>query len=212
MQTTQSSLYRITINPTTTLTTTMALNIFHPFAWSSDFDDDMFRTPFLVSNELLVPARRGEEDTTPNSSMMIIPWTTRAFSHHHHHHHPGYEIHEDEKSYAISIDIPGVQADEMTLKLEDDGRVLHLSGGRKVVQKEGSVVVSETKFIKRFTLGENVDTEKLTANLENGVLRVTAPKKVVEAPVMTTEIPIVQGGAAAIVDMTMGEDEKTEKV
>jgi HSP20 family molecular chaperone IbpA len=96
----------------------MALNRFHPFAWPSDFDD-MFRTPFLFSNEqLLVPVRRGEEDTSaPNSSknassMMINPWTTRAFSYHshrhHHHHHPGCEVHEDEKSYAISIDIPGV--------------------------------------------------------------------------------------------------------
>jgi hypothetical protein len=47
----------------------------------------------------------------------------------------------------------------MTLKLEGYGRVLHLSGGRKVLQKEGSVGVSETKLIKRFALGENVDTE-----------------------------------------------------
>jgi HSP20 family protein len=192
----------------------MALNIFRPFAsWPSDFDD-MFRTPFLFSNEL-VPARREEEDTSNanSSSSSINPfWTTRAFSF-----HPGYAIHEDEKSYAISIDIPGVKADEMTLKLEEDhhdhdhGRVvLHLSGGRKV-QKEGSV--SETKFVKRFTLGENVDTEKLTANLENGVLRVTAPKKVVEESVAMKEIPIVQGGAdAATIDMTMDEDEKTEKV
>jgi HSP20 family protein len=126
-------------------------------------------------------------------------------------HHPCYEVHENEKSYAISIDIPGVKADEMTLKLEGYGRVLHLSGGRKVVQKEGSVVVSQTKLIKRFTLGENVDTEKLSANLENGVLQVTAPKKVAEEPV-TKEIPIVQGGIAAIVGMTIYEDENTEKV
>jgi hypothetical protein len=43
------------------------------------------------------------------------------------------------------------------------------------------------------------------------VLQVTAPKKVAKEPV-TKEIPIVQGGIAAIVGMTMDEDENTEKV
>jgi HSP20 family protein len=72
------------------------------------------------------------------------------------------------------IDVPGVAPDDMTIKLEENGRVLSLSGGRKV--KEGDTF-TETKFAKRFTLGDKLDTENLTANLANGVLEVTVPKK-----------------------------------
>jgi HSP20 family protein len=86
----------------------------------------------------------------------------------------GYQVHEDDEQYSISFDVPGVTADDVTVKLEENGRVLHLSGARKV--QEGDTF-SEMKFAKRFTLGDNLDTEKLTANLSNGVLEVAAPKK-----------------------------------
>jgi HSP20 family protein len=87
---------------------------------------------------------------------------------------PGYEINEDDSKYQIAIDVPGVKANDMNVELEHDGRVLHLSGGRKV-EKGGTV--TETKFDKRFTIGDNIDTAKLSANLADGVLVVTAPKK-----------------------------------
>lgn len=86
---------------------------------------------------------------------------------------PGYEITENERTYQIALDVPGIKAADMTVQLERDGRILHITGGRKV-EKEGSV--SETKFEKRFTIGENVDTEKLSANLADGVLILSAPK------------------------------------
>jgi len=86
---------------------------------------------------------------------------------------PGYEINESGGKYEIAVDVPGVKANDMKVDLEHDGRVLHISGGRKV-EKDG--VVTETKFEKRFTIGDNVDTDKLTANLADGVLVLTAPK------------------------------------
>jgi HSP20 family protein len=103
------------------------------------------------------------------------------------HSSPGYEINESDEKYEISIDLPGVKASEMTAQLEDGGRVLHISGGRKIVKKGKT---SETKFEKRFTLGNNVDTSKLSAHLSNGVLTVSAPK--VKAP-EPTRIAITEG-------------------
>jgi HSP20 family protein len=99
---------------------------------------------------------------------------------------PGYEIHEDDSKFQLSIDVPGVKAADMKVDLEQGGRLLHLSGGRKI-EKEGSV--TETRFDKRFTLAENVDASKITANLADGVLVVSAPKKVI-AP---TTIAITEG-------------------
>jgi HSP20 family protein len=105
---------------------------------------------------------------------------------------PGYEIHEDDNKLQLSIDVPGVKAEDMKVNLEHDGRLLHLSGGRKI-EKEGSV--TETRFDKRFTLAENLDISQITANLADGVLVVSAPKKQIEEE-KTTTIPITEGPPA----------------
>ena len=58
----------------------------------------------------------------------------------------------------------------------------------------------ETKFDRRFTIGKNVDIEKITANLTNGVLTVTAPKKdpaLNNAP--NNVIQITEGGGVGTV-------------
>ena len=115
---------------------------------------------------------------------------------------PGYEIHEDDKTFQLSIDVPGITAEDMKVDLLQDGRLLHLSGGRKV-EKEGTV--SETRFDKRFTIDETVDTSKITANLADGVLVVSAPKKEIkeEKPVTIaiTEGPSIEKIEAETVDM-----------
>jgi HSP20 family protein len=115
---------------------------------------------------------------------------------------PGYEIHEDDKKFQLSIDVPGVKAEDMKVDLLQDGRLLHLSGGRKV-EKGGSV--TETKFDKRFTIDESVDTSKISANLADGVLVVSAPKKEIteEKPITIaiTEGPSVEKIEAETVDM-----------
>ena len=86
---------------------------------------------------------------------------------------PGYEINETDKNYQIIVNVPDVNAGDMSVQLEHDGRVLHISGGRKVVKDN---TTTETKFEKRFTIGRNVDTQKVTANLADGVLVLSAPK------------------------------------
>jgi HSP20 family protein len=108
------------------------------------------------------------------------------------HSSPGYEINESDDKYQIAIDVPGVKASDITAQLEDDGRVLHLSGGRKVL-KDGAT--TETKFSKRFTIGDNVDKTKLTADLSDGVLTVTAPKVKKEEP-EPMKIEITEQGKA----------------
>jgi HSP20 family protein len=104
---------------------------------------------------------------------------------------PGYEIHEVDGQYQICVDVPGVKAEDMKVNVEHEGKVLHISGGRKVV-KDGST--SEMKFEKRFTIGKNIDIDKMTANLSHGVLKLTAPVKQEEAKPVHT-IAITEGPA-----------------
>ena len=87
---------------------------------------------------------------------------------------PHYEITEDDKKFQIAVDVPGVKKNDMTVQLEHGGRVLKLAGHRNV--KKGNSV-SETKFEQCLSISSNVDVSKLTANLADGVLIVTAPKK-----------------------------------
>ena len=67
---------------------------------------------------------------------------------------PGYEINEHDGKYLISVDVPGCKRTDMR-------------GGKS----------TETKFSKRFTIGDNVDIDKMTASLSDGVLTLTAPIK-----------------------------------
>ena len=102
------------------------------------------------------------------------------------HSSPGYEIHEDETKFELLMDVPGLKSEDMTVQIEQNGRVLCLSGGCKV--KKGNEVM-ETRFVKSFSLGKEIDASKITANLANGIMVVTAPKdpsrkeKVVKIPI-----------------------------
>lgn len=91
---------------------------------------------------------------------------------------PGYEIHRDDTDgkYQISVDVPGIQASDLNVQVENDGTVLHISGGRNVVAEDGKSKTT-MKFTKRFTIGSDMDMPKMTANLANGVLTLTAPVK-----------------------------------
>lgn len=115
-----------------------------------------------------------------------------------------YHVTEDDKEFKLAFDVPGVKADNIKIELKDDGRVLHLSGGR-TVQTENEF--SEIKFSKSFTLGSNIDSSHLTASLADGVLTVSAPKK----KEVVQKISITVGDSAAdkeMIDVARPEEKK----
>ena len=103
----------------------------------------------------------------------------------------GFDIREDDGKYHISVDMPGVKASDMKVEVENDNKVLHIYGGRKITKGDS---VSETRFDKRFTIGDNVDVDKITANLRDGVLELEAPKLEEERP-KTRTINVSEGSA-----------------
>lgn len=109
---------------------------------------------------------------------------------------PGFQIHSTDSSFTLAVDVPGVQASDMNVNLEENGRILHLSGGRKIVKDNE---MQETKFSKRFTIGDDIDTSQISANLNAGVLTITAPKKAKEEPKAIT-IPITENAPALAED------------
>jgi HSP20 family protein len=85
-----------------------------------------------------------------------------------------YNIAEDEKKFQLSFEVPGVKPSNLSVHLEQDGRILRISGVREV--KHGDMSY-ESNFDKAFALDKSVDVEKITANLSEGIMTIDAPKK-----------------------------------
>jgi HSP20 family protein len=93
---------------------------------------------------------------------------------------PCYEIHEDDTKFQLSIEVPGVKAEDINIQVEQEGRLMRVSGDRKM--KKGDEVTT-THFEKSFKLGKTIDANKVSANLADGILVVTALKDEDKAPV-----------------------------
>jgi HSP20 family protein len=165
--------------------------------------DDFFAPPSLTSRDPFAPffSRRESPFMDTMSPLRNFPFhrhnptkLLRSLS-------PGYEIKEHDGTYEIAVHVPdGVKASDVAVELENDGTVLHLSGERRQEDENGKLV-SETRFEKRFTIGTNVDTDNITANLSDGVLVLTAPKieteqkrtiAITEKPHVASEEEVIQ--------------------
>ena len=80
-------------------------------------------------------------------------------------------------SYVLNADLPGI--DPSSVDVNVDGQLLSISAVRPAPSAEGVQWISRERrtgtFLRRFTLGQNVDTTGITAGYENGVLSVTIP-------------------------------------
>mmetsp|Transcript_38743 Transcript_38743/g.93664 ORF Transcript_38743/g.93664 Transcript_38743/m.93664 type:complete len:86 (+) Transcript_38743:442-699(+) len=84
------------------------------------------------------------------------------------------------------------------MKLDDTHpghMMIHLSGGRQFQSKDGTSFETSS-FERQFSIGPNVDKEKIAADLKDGVLTITVPKKEPEET-SPTYIPITSGAAIA---------------
>lgn len=108
---------------------------------------------------------------------------------------PRYEINEDDHEFKLAVDVPGVKPGDMKIRLEQDGRVLRLTGERKI--QDGNWK-SEMKFEKAFLLDKKIQSDKITANFSDGVVVITAPKVPLIEAKKDIEIPITETSHASI--------------
>mmetsp|Transcript_20041 Transcript_20041/g.42156 ORF Transcript_20041/g.42156 Transcript_20041/m.42156 type:complete len:242 (+) Transcript_20041:72-797(+) len=85
----------------------------------------------------------------------------------------GFEVTQDEKEYKVAVHVPDVEAKDVDLQLDHDGRVLRLKGDR--THEEGGMKV-RSSFEKAILLSPDMDTTKLAANMSGDTLTVVAPK------------------------------------
>jgi len=93
---------------------------------------------------------------------------------------PPVDVRESEGEYAFEIEVPGLAKDDV--QVEAEGNTLTVRGERKQVEEpeRGKPYRTERRygrFERSFEIGDGFDASKINAHLENGVLRVTLPKR-----------------------------------
>ena len=92
---------------------------------------------------------------------------------------PAVDIYENDDAFVATADLPGLKKDDIDVSIEDN--VLTVSGERKFEKSEdeGSfrrVERSYGTFRRSFTLPRGVESAKVEAKFEDGVLTLTLPK------------------------------------
>lgn len=91
---------------------------------------------------------------------------------------PAYEVKESNEAFGLEVFMPGVHKDAVEINV-DQGELI-VTGVRNWKSPEGWTEIfresSPLDYRIRLDLNEAVDVDKINAELENGVLRVTLPK------------------------------------
>jgi HSP20 family protein len=93
---------------------------------------------------------------------------------------PAVDIYETENELVLSAEVPGIAEKDIEIRVEDN--TLQLRGERKFEKetKEENyhrIERSYGSFYRAFTLPNSIDAETIKAEHENGILRVTMPKR-----------------------------------
>jgi len=92
---------------------------------------------------------------------------------------PLVDITEDDKEYVVKAEIPEMKKEDIKINVHDD--VLTISGERKYEKEEKGkkyhrVERAYGSFMRSFTLPEEADGTKVSAEYKDGVLKVHLPK------------------------------------
>ena len=93
---------------------------------------------------------------------------------------PAVDIAESDKAYEITAELPGLDEKNIEVKVANDTLTIKGEKKEEKEQKEKDYYLSERSygsFERYFRVPEDVDVDKIEANLKSGVLRVVLPKK-----------------------------------
>jgi HSP20 family protein len=89
------------------------------------------------------------------------------------------DLAQRDDNYVISAELPGVQAEDLNVSVENDTLTISAEKRDEYEGKESGVYSRERSFgrvSRSFQLGNQVDAEKIDAEYKNGVLTLTLPK------------------------------------
>jgi HSP20 family protein len=106
------------------------------------------------------------------------PLTSSSFA-------PAVDVYEDEHNVTLKIEVPGIDEKDIDVRIENNTLTVH--GERKIEKEEKEenyrrVERQYGSFTRTFNLPPTVDAEKVQADYDKGVLKVTLPKKAEAKP------------------------------
>ena len=106
---------------------------------------------------------------------------------------PAMNIKENDLNFEIEVAVPGFNKKDFDVNIENG--VLHIAAEKKIEKKEKLENFTRrefnyNKFLRSFTLPENVNEEKIDANYENGILKIHLGKKVLTKVTPKKEIAV----------------------
>ena len=90
---------------------------------------------------------------------------------------PQVDIIEEQESITVRADLPGVKKENVDIDVREG--VLTLTATLNTTPTNWQPVYNEYQiggYSRRFTLGEQIDQSKITANMDHGVLDLVLPK------------------------------------
>ncbi|PLC48255.1 heat-shock protein [Pollutimonas subterranea] len=92
---------------------------------------------------------------------------------------PAVDVEENSHGITLWLDMPAVPKEKLEIEVHDDN--LRIQGEAVVPTPENLQLkyaeVRESRFARSFTLAPDLDTSRIDANLQDGVLRVTIPRR-----------------------------------
>ena len=92
---------------------------------------------------------------------------------------PAVDVFEDSQGITLWADLPGVTKDKLDVKVHDGNlyieaeAVVPTPAGLRLQHAE----IREPRFARAFSLSPDFDTTKIFANLQDGVLKLTIPRR-----------------------------------
>ena len=98
---------------------------------------------------------------------------------------PAVDVYEDEHQVTLKIEVPGIDEKDIDVRVENNTLTVH--GERKIEKEEKEENYRRVErhygtFTRTFNLPQTVDSEKVSANYDKGVLKITLPKKAEAKP------------------------------
>jgi len=98
---------------------------------------------------------------------------------------PAVDVYEDEHNVTLKIEVPGIDEKDIDVRIENNTLTVH--GERKIEKEEKEenyrrVERQYGSFTRTFTVPTTVDSEKVSATYDKGVLKIVLPKKAEAKP------------------------------
>ena len=83
---------------------------------------------------------------------------------------PAVNVKEDEKAYTMELAAPGIKKEFCRVSIDEDGNL------RIAIENNLRREFSYSNYEQSYTLPEDVEKEKISAKVDNGILTVVLPK------------------------------------